>query len=87
MAISHTPSLTGQRVTHVAQLRGTLVARRRALGLSQQALARKLGISQSHLSDIETGQRVLSTDRLLEILNLLGLELLVQSRASTKREW
>jgi transcriptional regulator with XRE-family HTH domain len=77
-----------QRVTTRAQLLQTLAARRRALKLPQKALAAKLGIHQSHLSDIETGRRTLSVDRLLELLHLLGLDLIVQDRTPPARsEW
>ncbi len=77
-----------QRITTRVQLLQTLSARRRALKLSQKQLADKLGIHQSHLSDIETGRRTLNVDRLLELCNLLGLELIVQDRApATRREW
>ena len=77
-----------QRVTTRAQLLQTISARRRALKLSQQQLADKLGIHQSHLSDIETGRRTLNVDRLLELFNLLGLDLTVQNRTpTTKSEW
>ena len=77
-----------QRVTTRAQLLQTISARRRSLKLSQKQLADKLGIHQSHLSDIETGRRTLSVDRLLELFNLLGLDLIVQNRSSpTRPEW
>ena len=69
-----------QRVTTRAQLLHTISARRRSLKLSQKQIADKLGIHQSHLSDIETGRRTLNVDRLLELFNLLGLDLLVQNR-------
>jgi HTH-type transcriptional regulator/antitoxin HipB len=88
MANSDTTTIQRQRITHAAQLLSTISARRRALKVSQSELANKLGIHQSHLSDIETGRRALNVDRLLEILNILGLELVVQRRASpTKPEW
>lgn len=88
MANSDFPAVLTQRITNGPQLLSTLSARRRALNLSQKAVADKLSIHQSHLSDIETGQRALSMDRLLEILNILGLELIVQRRGtSTKPEW
>lgn len=77
-----------QPLTNTSQLLETLAARRRALGLSQKELADKLGIHQSHLSDIEHGQRTLNVERLLELLNVLGLDLVVEHRKpATKREW
>ena len=77
-----------QRVTTRAQLLQTISTRRHSLKLSQKQLADKLGIHQSHLSDIETGRRRLSVDRLLELFNLLGLDLIVQNRTTpTRREW
>ena len=87
MANSDKPPMR-QRVTTRAQLLQTILARRRALKLSQKQLADKLGIHQSHLSDIETGRRTLNVDRLLELFNLLGLDLSVQNRTpATKSEW
>jgi transcriptional regulator with XRE-family HTH domain len=87
MANSDKPSMR-QRVTTRAQLLQTISARRHALKLSQKQLADKLGIHQSHLSDIETGRKTLNVDRLLELFNLLGLDLTVQNRTpTTKSEW
>lgn len=77
-----------QPVTHLGQLLGVIAARRRALNLSQKELADKLGISQAHLAHIENGTRTLSLPRLIDLLNILGLELIVQDRApSSKQEW
>lgn len=87
MANSDKPSMR-QRVTTRAQLLQTISARRHALKLSQKQLADKLGIHQSHLSDIENGRKTLNVDRLLELFNLLGLDLTVQNRTpTTKSEW
>jgi HTH-type transcriptional regulator/antitoxin HipB len=78
----------GRPVSNRAQVLQTISARRRALKLSQQDVATKLGVHQAYLSDLETGRRTLSLDRLLDLLNLLGLELLVQPRSSkAKVEW
>jgi HTH-type transcriptional regulator/antitoxin HipB len=77
-----------QRVTTRVQLLQTISARRRALKLSQKQLADKLGIHQSHLSDIETGRKTLNVDRLLELFNLLGLDFIVQNKTpAPKSEW
>ena len=80
-----------QILTHSTQLGQILTTRRRAAKLSQRTLAAKLAISQNRLSEIETDSGTLTVERLLELANLLGLELVVQDRASTSRssktEW
>jgi transcriptional regulator with XRE-family HTH domain len=82
------PSQTRQPLTTTNQVLETIRARRRALHLTQQQVAEKLGTSQVHLSDIENGRRGLDVDRLLSLLNVLGLELVLQDKAiKTKVEW
>ncbi|MBI3376459.1 MAG: helix-turn-helix transcriptional regulator [Betaproteobacteria bacterium] len=80
-----------QVLTHSAQLGQILATRRRAAKLSQRALAAKLAISQNRLSEIEANPGTLTVDRLLGLANLLGLELIIQDRPSTRRpsktEW
>ena len=80
-----------QILTHSAQLGQILATRRRATKLSQRALAAKLAISQNRLSEIEANPGTLTVDRLLELANLLGLELVIQDRPpahrSSKAEW
>ena len=80
-----------QILTHSAQLGQILATRRRASKLSQRALAAKLAISQNRLSEVEANPGTLTIDRLLELANLLGLELVIQDRPSPQRsskmEW
>ena len=80
-----------QILTHSAQLGQVLATRRRAFKQSQSAVAAKLGISQNRLSEVETNPGGLTVDRLLELANLLGLELVIQDRppmqATSKTEW
>ncbi|MGQ0547952.1 MAG: helix-turn-helix domain-containing protein [Betaproteobacteria bacterium] len=78
-----------QRVATPTQLLSTVAARRRALKLSQEQLAAKLGIHQTHLARLESGRRSLDIDRLLQLLNALGLDLLIQERPPrpAKVEW
>ena len=80
-----------QILTHSTQLGQILAARRRASKLSQRALAAKLAISQNRLSEIETDPATLTVERLLELSNILGLEVVIQNRPSTPRssktEW
>jgi len=49
--------------------------RRRELGLSQDALAQRAGISKSFLSDLETGKRSLGAETLLDLARAMGLSL------------
>jgi HTH-type transcriptional regulator/antitoxin HipB len=77
-----------QPLTQSSQVARILTARRRALKLSQKALAAKLRISQNRLSEIEANPARLSLERLLEIANILGLELVVQDReTATRVDW
>ena len=78
--MSQAPS---QPLTHAAQLRQILTARRRTLKLTQGALAAKLGISQNRLSEIEADPGNLGVERLLDLCNLLGLNLVIEDRAAS----
>lgn len=80
MAMIFLGILVRQTLNHITQIGKIVAARRRAVKISQQALAEKLGISQNYLSEIESGTKKLSAQRLLEIANVLGLELVIQSK-------
>ena len=60
--------------------------RRLELGLSQDALAEKAGISKSFLSDLENDKRSVGAENLLDIARALGvsLDLLMTGEASEK---
>ncbi len=79
-----------QLVTNPNQLGEILRGRRKARRIPQQALAAKLGISQSRLSTLEADTAPLTLDRLLLVARLLGLEIVVQDKpdkAVPKAEW
>ncbi len=80
-----------QVITHSAQLGQILTGRRKASKRSQRALAAKLAISQNRLSEIESNPGTLAVDRLLELANILGLEVVIQDKPpasrSSKTEW
>jgi len=77
-----------QRLISVSQLGKIVASRRHALRLSQQAVAAKLGVSQSALSEIEAGRRKLSAQRILDIANILDLELVIQDKQRSRQtEW
>jgi HTH-type transcriptional regulator/antitoxin HipB len=74
-----------------------LQAARKSAGLSQTALAHRLGISQSRMSAMELDPGSISLAQLLAMCSALRLELLVQTRgppsddcpetALTQPEW
>ena len=52
--------------------------RRKALGLNQSELAKKLGLSTMGLSHLETGNRELKLTMLEKWAEVLGLEVLIE---------
>jgi HTH-type transcriptional regulator / antitoxin HipB len=65
-------------MTHIVnslQVGRILASRRKALGISQAVMAAKLGITQGRVSELETQPGALTVERLLVLLNILGLEL------------
>ncbi|ATE62965.1 MULTISPECIES: helix-turn-helix domain-containing protein [Thauera] len=66
-----------------------LVTRRKALSLSQAAVAASLGISQNRLSELEAHPERFTLDRLLALASQLGLELVLQDKTppTNESEW
>jgi HTH-type transcriptional regulator/antitoxin HipB len=62
------------------QLPGLLKAFRKQAGLTQGQLATRLGITQQTLSALERNANRVSADRLLQLLAILGVEMVLQSR-------
>ena len=62
------------------QLGLTLLAARKARGMSQAALASRLGLSQPRVSFLEQNAGDLSLEQLLAWCAILGLELTIGSR-------
>lgn len=67
-----------------AQLGAELQAARKAKGLTQAALAGRIGLSQSRVSHLELNAHELSVEQLLAWCAALGLELAVGQRGSGK---
>lgn len=79
-----------QHINSSMQLGKVLAARRKALGFSQNEFSARLGLSQNRLSELEASADKLTVERLLAMLNLLGLEMAVRDRTTTKAaksEW
>jgi len=62
------------------QLGSMLQAARKAQGLTQSALAVRIGLSQSRVSHLELNAHELSVEQLLAWCAVLGLELAVGTR-------
>jgi len=79
-----------QLITSPRQVAEILRGRRKALRISQQELATKLGISQSRLSTLEEDAARITLERLILLAKLLGLELVLQDKKDAPRkktEW
>lgn len=66
------------------------VSRRKALRLSQEAVAKRLGISQPRYSELELHPDRMTLDRLLILANVLNLELVLREKGSSpppESEW
>lgn len=55
-------------------LRSTLIEARKAQGLHQSGLAKKLGVSQQFISKVETGERQLDFVEAIEIARALSVD-------------
>lgn len=61
-----------------AQLSAHLKSLRRTRGLTQAQLAKRLGIRQSRLADIENHPEAVSSAQLLDLFAALGVEVLLR---------
>ncbi|MBZ8142367.1 transcriptional regulator [Rubrivivax gelatinosus] len=60
------------------QLPQYLRSLRKSRGLTQTELARRLGVVQSRVADIERDPGSVSVEQLLQLLSILGAQLLIQ---------
>lgn len=59
---------------------------RKAIGLSQTELAQLAKVSLNFLSQLESGKKTIRLDKVLQVLNTLGLELKIQYGKSGIKE-
>ncbi|ORU91325.1 MAG: hypothetical protein A6F72_01885 [Cycloclasticus sp. symbiont of Poecilosclerida sp. N] len=64
------------------QLKPILVGYRKSKGLSQKALAEKLGVSQQSYQVLESNPQRATIERLFNVLTLLGVKLSLSSIAN-----
>lgn len=67
-----------------AQLSAHLKALRKTRGMTQAQLAKRLGISQSRLADIENHPETVSSAQLLDLFAVLGVEVLLRIKTANE---
>lgn len=63
------------------QLPALIKGFRKQAGLTQRQLAQRLGVTQQTLSALERKADRVSVDRLLQLLGILGVEMVLQPRS------
>ncbi len=69
-------------VTLSSQLRLLLKSLRKSRGLTQSELALRLGVVQSRVADIERDPGAVSVEQMLQVLAMLGAQLVVRETAA-----
>jgi HTH-type transcriptional regulator/antitoxin HipB len=78
MKIQHGTCMSDFTVRTAEQLPALLQGFRKQAGLTQAATAMRLGVTQQTLSALERNAGKVSADRLLELLSVLGVELVLR---------
>lgn len=68
-------------IRHPRDLAPQLKSLRRSQGLSQGELGARLGVTQARVAQIEANPGAVSMDQILRLLQLLGVELVLQGGA------
>ncbi|WDZ96407.1 helix-turn-helix transcriptional regulator [Herbaspirillum sp. WKF16] len=71
-------------VRTASQLTALLQAYRKQAGLTQAEAAARLGVTQQTLSALERNADKAGADRLLELLNVLGVEVILRKRTPSE---
>ena len=70
------------KINNTKTLAETIRARRKELHYTQAYLAEFTGLSVTFISDVERGKTTAEIEKIIRLINVLGLNLLVE-----KREW
>lgn len=76
-------SVTHFPVRSAEQLPALLKAFRATAGLTQDQVAKRLGVTQQTLSALERNAQKVSAERLIALLSILGAEVIIQTKAHT----
>ena len=68
------------KITDTASLGNAIRSRRKELNYTQGYISEITGLSVSFLSDLENGKPTAEIGKTIEVINLLGLDILVEDR-------
>lgn len=68
------------KITDAASLGNVIRSRRKELKYSQGYISEITGLSVSFLSDLENGKPTAEIGKTIDVINLLGLDILVEAR-------
>lgn len=68
------------KITDAASLGNAIRSRRKELKYTQGHISEITGLSVSFLSDLENGKPTAEIGKTIEVINLLGLDILVEAR-------
>ena len=68
------------KITDALTLGSAIRNRRRELKYTQSYISEVTGFSISFISDLENGKQTCETGKAIQIINLLGLDLMVEAR-------
>ena len=68
------------KITDAASLGNAIRLRRKELKFTQGYISEMTGLSVSFLSDLENGKPTAEIGKTIEVINLLGLDILVEAR-------
>ena len=68
------------KITDAASLGNAIRSRRKELKYTQGSISEITGLSVSFLSDLENGKLTCEIGKTIEVINLLGLDILVEAR-------
>lgn len=68
------------KITDAASLGNAIRSRRKELNYTQGYISEITGLSISFLSDLENGKPTAEIGKTIEVINLLGLDILVEAR-------
>ena len=68
------------KITDAASLGNAIRSRRKELNYTQGYISEITGLSISFLSDLENGKPTAEIGKTIEVINLLGLDILVETR-------